>query len=1184
MAASSSSASTLQPPLPPVRSWRTAFLTLRDETSTSPPRTSVPDLLLNVVFSNCDSLIAASPDLPPHEVASDVLFLIELVADADQFRDRAISIYSRTFHLINDISRRVSLDMNALYWKRILDSFGKIIRVSIDQDSLNGDRPGNYSRSRPVIDCFDTLRCLAASNLRISSVLENSEVVKFLCCNIEHFHTELYFSHPSRNPRHTPVAEKSVPRLSSLWELQTLCFTMLGEAFSRVGSSISIDMWQSVVEVIGKEMDALASKNLLVEDNTMAKFYASLLQCLHLVLIDRKCSLSNHVPRFVAALRLFLNYGLASCKTQIPYVQKEKEMNSIISKTSASKCDKVADRPYRPPHLRRNDTASMKKNQDAPDFLDHGSDSDYSDNDGIMQDSEGIRRSKVRVSALHCLQDLCQADPKAFTTQWTMLLPTNDVLDSRKFDATLMTCLLFDPYLKARLASASTLAVMLDGPSSISLQVAEYKDSSKRGSFTPLSSSLGQILMQLHKGIIHLIMRETHSGLLASLLKILMLLVSSTPYARMPENLLPTVITSLQTKVGEGFSSSNDHTSLLAAAITCLTSALSISPSSLQVQEMLTQEILGFNKNEGRSGVLSRLYLLCEQPASLTISFEALQALRALLHSYPKIVVDCWEHVFAIVNNYLGVPCPEVSTSQCKGLSGSTVGINREKVTAAAVKVLDVCLRALSGFKGTEDLSDDKLLDIPFTSDCVRAKKISSAPYYGDEALDESKNDSSTSQSGVHQWDLAIEKFLQPTLRRSSPLVRNASVTCFAGITSSVFFSLQKQHQDFILSSTIYAAVNDVVPSVRSAACRAIGVMTCFPEICQSAEILGKFIKAVESNTRDSLVSVRITASWALANICESLHHLFTNVHQEHFVDKDAWMIALIECALRLTNEGDKIKPNAVRALGNLSKYVRCGDLSGIHGSLAASPSHYLTNCIRGSASGTTSWVSKRSQETCSATSLCGSYWVEKIVQTFLSCVTTGNVKVQWNVCHALSNLFRNETLSLKDEDWVPSVFSILLLLLRDSSNFKIKIQAAAALAVPRSVLDYGRSFPDVVKGVEHVIENLDSYQMSTPSSFKYRPALEKQLTITMLHVVHLASSSDHQPLKDFLLKKASFLEEWLKGLCSSMNDVTSPTDSENQKKAIITQALLSLIDIFESTNHPATAQKIKILYHSVQQ
>jgi len=42
---------------------------------------------------------------------------------------------------------------------------------------------------------------------------------------------------------------------------------------------------------------------------------------------------------------------------------------------------------------------------------------------------------------------------------------------------------------------------MLDAPSSVFLQVAEFKESTRRGSFTALSSSLGQILMQLHTGM-----------------------------------------------------------------------------------------------------------------------------------------------------------------------------------------------------------------------------------------------------------------------------------------------------------------------------------------------------------------------------------------------------------------------------------------------------------------------------------------------------------------------------------------------------------------------------------------------------------------------------------------------------------------------------------------------------------
>lgn len=46
-----------------------------------------------------------------------------------------------------------------------------------------------------------------------------------------------------------------------------------------------------------------------------------------------------------------------------------------------------------------------------------------------------------------------------------------------------------------------TLVVMLDGPSSVFLQVAEYKEPSKFGSFTALSVSLGHILVQLHTGL-----------------------------------------------------------------------------------------------------------------------------------------------------------------------------------------------------------------------------------------------------------------------------------------------------------------------------------------------------------------------------------------------------------------------------------------------------------------------------------------------------------------------------------------------------------------------------------------------------------------------------------------------------------------------------------------------------------
>ncbi|GMP35302.1 hypothetical protein CsSME_00007790 [Camellia sinensis var. sinensis] len=133
---------------------------------------------------------------------------------------------------------------------------------------------------------------------------------------------------------------------------------------------------------------------------------------------------------------------------------------------------------------------------------------------------------------------------------------------------------------------------------------------------------------------------------------------------------------------------------------------------------------------------------------------------------------------------------------------------------------------------------------------------------------------------------------------------------------------------------------------------------------------------------------------------------------------------------------------------------------------------------------------------------------------------------------------------------------------------------------------DYGGSFSDVIQGVEHTVENLSSDQI-TPSSFKYRIALEKQLTSTMLHVLALASSADHPPVKEFLVKKASFLEEWFKMLCLSLGETSTQLEAENnstenQKKGMISRAMRSLIEVYESRDHLATAQKFNKLANSI--
>ncbi|XP_028756041.1 HEAT repeat-containing protein 6-like isoform X1 [Neltuma alba] len=1077
----------------------------------------------------------------------------------------------------------------------MLDHF---IGEAITSDELN--KIGSTSSIRHAIECLQAIRYIITPSQRRWSQSEDTLLIKFLLNIIVRTHDgSCRMPHSTCKERSSAETSMRLPRDSSSWELLGVAFSMLGEVISRDGSSFPLDIWRSIIEVLRKMMDGMVSKIPIVEDIVMSRYYESLLHCLHLVLSDRKCSASDHVSVFVSVLRIFLTYGLTG---KIPHTSpligcEKKHPRTMSPKASLGQGNNSNRGAYRPPHLRKKDCSNLKHNRawhpHSPDIVEDNecstsyvasSDSDFSDGDGPAKDSESVLNSKVRVAAIICIQDLCQAEFKSLSTQWSILFPTTDVLQPRKSDATLMTCLLFDPYFKARMASASTLVAMLDGLSSVFLQVAEYKESSKFGSYTALSSSLGQILLQLHRGILYLLQHEANGRLLALLFKILRLVVSSTPYSRMPPDLLPTVVTSLMRRIEEGFRFKSDQTGLLGSALGCLSLALSTSPSSVNVRKMLLEEVSsGFIEAQNKSGVLFMLFEYSVQWSSPTICLEALQALRAACHNYPSIVFECWKDISSTVYVILSGKLPEVPSRSSSDHVGCSTVFSGEKVITAAIKVLDECLRAVSGFQGTEEFSDEKLEDIPFASDCIRMKKVSSAPSYEPDNRDVVI--SKACESGIQQWNEVIEKCMPLTLGHSSAMVRAASVTCFAGMTSGVFISFTKDKQDFIMSSLISAALHDNTPSVRSAACRAIGIISCFPQVCQSAEIFNNFIDAVETNTRDPLVSVRITASWALANICDSIRHCvgylpfgFTGTHAN-----PQFIISLSECALHLTKDGDKVKSNAVRALGYISRIFKCTTSSKFQ-EMSVDHMDHATKAF--SSVEEPKVFQGYNSYSCQLYSSEDSHRLEKMVQAIISCITTGNVKVQWNACHALGNLFLNETLRLQDMDWAPFVFGILLQLLRDSSNFKIRIQAAAALAVPVTVLDYGISLSDVVQGVEHVMESLNVDSKSAPTNFKYKIALQKQLTLTMLHVLSLTSSTKHGPLKAFLVKKASFLEDWFVALCSSVEEKcqldAEDKSIEDRKKVMISRAIQSLIEVYKEKEQHAIAQRFEELKSKV--
>lgn len=84
-----------------------------------------------------------------------------------------------------------------------------------------------------------------------------------------------------------------------------------------------------------------------------------------------------------------------------------------------------------------------------------------------------------------------------------------------------------------------------------------------------------------------------------------------------------------------------------------------------------------------------------------------------------------------------------------------------------------------------------------------------------------------------------------------------------------------------------------------------------------------------------------------------------------------------------------QVKANAVRGLGNLARSIKFTKQLPVHGdSLDSTNSKFEYPDTQGSKAHT------KERSHLFPTSSGGSEWLEQMVQAFLSCVTTGNVKV----------------------------------------------------------------------------------------------------------------------------------------------------------------------------------------------
>jgi hypothetical protein len=346
-----------------------------------------------------------------------------------------------------------------------------------------------------------------------------------------------------------------------------------------------------------------------------------------------------------------------------------------------------------------------------------------------------------------------------------------------------------------------------------------------------------------------------------------------------------------------------------------------------------------------------------------------------------------------------------------------------------------------------------------------------------------------------------------------SPSVRASALAALADIDSGAWRGLPPARRSALLAGIGRAATADPSPAVRIAACKAFGTMVLLlpggsstspggePTVNNSSstsssggggwdeEEAAALLRPLAAAAADAAAGVRQAAAWALANASDAVRssqeQLDGCMQQQQQDDKQQQpdeagaplppqlLRLLCGAALAGANDGDKARASGVRALGNLLAAWRPAWRGP-----GLSPSPHAAADGGGGDAGSGGAAD-------SAATPDG--WLGQALAALQSCLATGGMKTQWNACCAAAGLLSNRRLVTPGPAEVasrlPALLLALLMLVRDSCNFKIRTHAAAALEAPRAVGVYGDSYCDAVLIILTAMDNVETGGRSSSSS-----------------------------------------------------------------------------------------------------
>ncbi|XP_041455848.1 HEAT repeat-containing protein 6-like [Lytechinus variegatus] len=802
-------------------------------------------------------------------------------------------------------------------------------------------------------------------------------------------------------------------------------------------------------------------------------------------------------------------------------------------------------------------TADGSSNQDALSFWPSwgrvsSSESEYSDSEGGQVSKLRSASSKVRQASLGCLHSVVKnTDKRQMFGYWSAFIP--DAPPTMGLNTqTLFTCMLKDPSPKARVASVAVIMALLDG--SKQFLIAADERVQKKTAFTPFSYTLACTIKEIHRSLLLALVAESFHTTITQIVKCLSMLAMNVPYNHLEAGLLTRIIRALKP-----FFCHRDS-NVRTACLTCVGAVLGASPPLDEVTKLMESSerpkaggsgtlFLQLKANQSSNNVESPVNESSRgnppevgspadsakqdprQALGLPNAGEADRTEQALNRLSLKDgqsasgrseatdggtvnpAKDGSNHMSWLVRLCSDICLPADTPEYAANSQNERYGIESLPVRIESLQVLTQMVKGYFHImRGTLMHLTHIIIECLSDRDAqIQLHSLKVLEELGKALLDQldSEGEKSAKLKPPLQPQEALEvwrKLLSGTLPRilqdsSNSVLQSCACDCLSTIGPQVFELLEGRERALCITLLLGLSCEEDY-RVKAASVRALGVFVLYPCLRQDVLFVADTANAILSSLQDSSVNVRMRATWSLGNLSDAL---LINLESgdEAFVSQfsDLLLQRLFEAAIQASGDHDKVKSNAVRGLGMLVRFMQPQ-------TLAKSSFQSL---------------------------------IEKAVMALLKNINGGAVKVRWNACYALGNMFRNTSLGLGTASWGSDVYRSLIKVITECKNFKVRINGALALSIPSKRLDYGSvdQFIEVWSCLVQAMAVIG--QVSEISELKYRDTLRDQLCQTIIHLALLVDEGDLSHLNTVLKGNVEMMQANVQKFSATSSSASKP-------------------------------------------